>query len=252
MKRLLFSRRILWIVVLTIFAFAADLRAQNAEAISNANSEYNAGRYAEAAELYESAVRGGETNAALFYNLGNARFRLGEMGQAILQYERALALEPQHPEAAANLQLARDKARALQLRQMWWERISSRVTTAQSIVAVSIAFWIAAFALSAWLFSRRRSPITVGILVISVAVLWLAAVVLYLREAGKKGRDFAVVTAQKAEARVATADSAGTILILPPGSEIKILSTRGDWIYAALPNDLRGWIPAASAERVRL
>jgi len=39
---------------------------------------------------------------------------------------------------------------------------------------------------------------------------------------------------------------------LPAGSEIKILSTRGDWIYAALPNDLRGWIPAASAESVRL
>jgi hypothetical protein len=39
---------------------------------------------------------------------------------------------------------------------------------------------------------------------------------------------------------------------LPPGSEVKILSTRGDWIYAALPNSLRGWIPAKNAERVRL
>jgi hypothetical protein len=41
-------------------------------------------------------------------------------------------------------------------------------------------------------------------------------------------------------------------LALPVGSEIKILSTRGDWIYAALPNNLRGWIPAKNAERVRL
>jgi hypothetical protein len=40
--------------------------------------------------------------------------------------------------------------------------------------------------------------------------------------------------------------------VLPPGSEIKVLSERGDWIYAALPNDLRGWIPANGAERVRL
>ena len=54
------------------------------------------------------------------------------------------------------------------------------------------------------------------------------------------------------EARLATADNANTVLALPPGSEIKILSTRGDWIYAALPNHLHGWLPAKSAELVRL
>jgi hypothetical protein len=60
------------------------------------------------------------------------------------------------------------------------------------------------------------------------------------------------VTGTGIEARFATADSANSVLALPPGSEIKILSTRGDWIYAALPNNLRGWLPAKSAELVRL
>ena len=60
------------------------------------------------------------------------------------------------------------------------------------------------------------------------------------------------MTAKGTDARLATADNAGTVLTLPAGSEIKILSTRGDWLYAALPNDLRGWIPAKNAERVRL
>ena len=75
---------------------------------------------------------------------------------------------------------------------------------------------------------------------------------LYALETGRHGRALAIVTGEKIEARVATADNASSVLALPPGSEIKILSTRGDWIYAALPNDLRGWIPAGSAERVRL
>ena len=57
------------------------------------------------------------------------------------------------------------------------------------------------------------------------------------------------MTKKNIQARLATAESAGTVLLLPPGSEVKILSTRGDWCYAALPNDLRGWIPAQSAER---
>jgi hypothetical protein len=62
----------------------------------------------------------------------------------------------------------------------------------------------------------------------------------------------AIVTAKNIQARLATAENAGTVLVLPPGSEIKVLSTRGEWIYALLPNELRGWIPAHSAESVRL
>jgi len=39
---------------------------------------------------------------------------------------------------------------------------------------------------------------------------------------------------------------------LPAGSEIKVLSIRGDWMYTALPNDLRGWILTKDAEQVRM
>jgi hypothetical protein len=75
---------------------------------------------------------------------------------------------------------------------------------------------------------------------------------IYTLENGTRGNALAIVSAKETDARLATADNAKSILILPPGSEIKILSERGDWIYAALPNDQRGWIPAQSAERVRL
>ena len=58
----------------------------------------------------------------MFYDLGNAYYRLGNFGKAILNYERALALEPRHPEAQANLRLASDEARALELRSERIER----------------------------------------------------------------------------------------------------------------------------------
>ena len=60
------------------------------------------------------------------------------------------------------------------------------------------------------------------------------------------------MTGNDVTARLATADNTRSILALPPGSEIKILSVRGDWIYADLPNNLRGWIPSKDAEQVRL
>ena len=56
----------------------------------------------------------------------------------------------------------------------------------------------------------------------------------YASETGRRGRDLAIITGEKIEARVATADSASSVLALPAGSEIKILSTRGDWIYAGV------------------
>ena len=66
------------------------------------------------------------------------------------------------------------------------------------------------------------------------------------------GSALAFLPAPHIQARRAPAETAGTALVRPPGSEIKILSTRGQWSYAQLPNDLRGWIPANSAQRVRL
>jgi hypothetical protein len=75
---------------------------------------------------------------------------------------------------------------------------------------------------------------------------------LYTVENGTRGDSLAIVTEKNINARLATADNANSVLALPAGSEIKILSTRGDWSYAALPNNLRGWIPTKSAESVRL
>ena len=69
---------------------------------------------------------------------------------------------------------------------------------------------------------------------------------------GTRGQGVAVVVADNAEARVATADSAKSVLALPPGSEVVILQERGDWSYAALPNDQRGWISTKAVEKVRL
>ena len=225
---------------------------QEADAFARANQEYAAGHFREAINLYENLVRQGATNATVFYNLANAHFRAEDFGHAILNYERALALEASHPEAEANLRLVRDKAKALELKRGTFERLTTQITTTQYSVAAAVSFWVGAFALAALCFERRRSPVLTGALVLSLVGLVVAIYGLYSLERGSSGRALAIVTAKNTDARLATADSAATVLTLPPGSQVRILSTRGDWIYAALPNDLRGWIPAQSAERVRL
>ena len=231
--------------------YVAVAHAEQADRFEKANEEYAAGRYKEAIALYSDVAQSGNVSATLFYNLGNAWFRSGDMGQAILNYQRALALEPQHPEAQANLRVARDKARALELRSRWWERFVA--PTAHFTIVAAASFWCGAFAVAAAALCRRGRSTALKLGALAALILSAIAIAaLYARETGPRGKSFAIVTAKNIQARLATADNAGAVLALPPGSEITILSHRGDWMYAALPNDLRGWIPADAAEPVRL
>jgi hypothetical protein len=73
---------------------------------------YRQGRYAQAAESYAAVARAGVESGPLFYNLGNAYFRVGETGQAIRYYEKARRLLPSDPRIAHNLDMARSRAEA--------------------------------------------------------------------------------------------------------------------------------------------
>lgn len=229
---------------------AAMSGAQPATQFAKANQEFAGGDFKAAIADYEELVRGGEDAPNLFYNLGNAYFRQKDFGRAILNYERALALAPRHPEAQANLRIARDEARGLELIPNRWERGLALIDANQYAIAAAIAFWIGMFGLAVFIFNRRR--LTFALAILSTLIFAFAIFAAYQMEHGTKGGGLAVVTTENAEARIATADTANRVLTLPAGSEIQIISRRGDWIYAALPNNLRGWMPAVSAEQVRM
>ena len=235
-----------------LVVWAASSFAQSEADFTKANQEYAQGHFKEAISSYEALVRAGQWSANLFYDLGNAYFRTGDFGRAILNYERALALERHHPEAAANLQIARDEAHALELQQSWPERHLQFASVNQYSIAAAIAFWLAIFAVVLLIFARRRSATMIATLILCLLITSIAIYAVYTLERGANGSALAIVTGKEVQARLATADTANSVLALPPGSEIKILSTRGDWIYAALPNSLRGWIPAKDAQQVGL
>jgi tetratricopeptide (TPR) repeat protein len=248
------SRPTIAIFVATTFAvfLGTSVFAQSDAEFIKANQAHAQGHFKEAIDGYEGLVRSGQWSANLFYDLGNAYFRTGDFGRAILNYERALVLEQHHPEAIANLQIARDEARALEMEQSWPEHYLRFASANQYSIMAAIAFWIGALCAIRLVFLRRRSNATVALGIFSLLVFATSTFSAYEFAYGSKGSALAIVTSKDVQARLATADTANAVLALPPGSEVKILSTRGDWLYAALPNDLRGWIPAKDAERVRL
>ena len=226
--------------------------AQSEAEFAKANQQYAQGHFKEAITGYEAVVRAGQLNANLFYDLGNAYFRTRDFGRAILNYERALALDQHHPEATANLQIARDESRALELQPTRLERYLQFAGINQYSIAASVAFWLGIFGIVALIFARRRSAALISLSILCLLMCAVAVWAIHTLDNGSKGRALAIVTGNEVQARLATADTANSVLALPAGSEIKILSTRGDWMYAGLPNDLRGWIQTKNAEQVRL
>jgi len=236
--------------LVSIFFISSAIAQPDAD-FAKANQEYAQRHFKEAISDYEALIRDGQWSANVFYDLGNAYFRARDFGRAILSYERALALERHHPEATANLQIARDEAGALELQRSWPERYMQFASVNQHSVAAAVAFWVAAFCLAGLIFTRRRAAAMVGLLVVMLLVFAGSIFAVWQLERGSKGDALAIVTGKNVQARLATADTANAVLALPPGSEVKILSTRGDWIYAVLPKNLQGWIPAKDAEQVR-
>ena len=240
------------ILVLLLFALSNAKGASNdgpsrsgEDLFAKANTEFAAGNFKAAIADYQAVVGSGEWSANLFYDLGNAYFRHGDFGRAILNYDRALRLDRHHPEADANLRIAHDQAHSLELAPSILDRYLNFGTANFFAVVAAIFFWLAV------IFLILRP----GRVLWTMAGMFLAAIcafAAYRLENGTQGQGLAIVTAEKAEARGATVDSARSVLALPAGSDVVILQERGDWNYAALPNDQRGWIAANAVEKVRL
>ncbi len=233
-------------VFLALVAACATARGGDFE---TANELYDQGKFAEAKGRYEALIKAGRVGANVYFNLGNTEHRLGATGPAILNYERALALEPAHPEAQANLTLLRQQAGAKLPSLSWSESI---------VVSRSLTFWIIAASLTGWL-----GLFGIGLIATSSraekAGLWVAALIgvagcaisgiaVWMQV---KGQSLAIITAKQTEARLAPAASSGVAEALTAGSQVRVLSERGAWVYCELPGRGRGWIAQDAVERVR-
>src|SRR5438477_9938606 len=180
------SRRTLAIFFCLIFGMALSVFAQPDAEFAKANQAFAQGHFKEAIANYETLIRDGQWSANVFYDLGNAYFRTGDFGRAILNYERALALERHHPEATANLQIARDEAHALEIQPGSLERYLQFASLNQYSIAAATAFWLAIFAMSALIFKQRRSARAIAVSICCLLVLAVAVYAIFTLERGSK------------------------------------------------------------------
>src|SRR5262249_40982996 len=139
-------------VLLMLIAAGASAASDNPQAMFfRANGLYADGRYAEAAAEYERVLGTGVASANVYFNLGNAYLKAGDVGRAVLAYERARRLAPGDPDVRANLAFAREQG-GEDDEPPRWTRVAfplASVWPSDTVLAVAAAAWWALFLLLA-------------------------------------------------------------------------------------------------------
>lgn len=225
-----------------LLACLSRAQAVSENGFARGNQLYAVGKYAEAAAAYETQVRHGEDSANLFYNLGDAYHRIGNRGRAILNFRRALWLEPSHAEAAANLVFAGGNLPAASGLAAPGVKILSWLTAAAG-------WWTVAAALAA-VFRRRWRTAAATLAAAGLLATASGVVALWWTEDANRSAALALVVAENVPALYSPADNSKTVTTLPAGAEVRVLSVQGAWTYALLGNGTRAWISSGQVERL--
>lgn len=264
MKRIVTVFSMMTLTIIGLFLVnQVQLLAKPSDTISAANHLYETGQYDQAAQAYQQLVDQGFTDSALFYNLGNAYFKDGDSGRAIVNYRRAQLLDPRDTDIATNLELARSQI----VDQL--EETGESKQGFFSAVGGWVQSWltmneVAMFALGAWilfvflliLFSNTRKGSFVHESLQYAMVLTILALVIGIAGLGSRmvvenSQPEAVVVAQEVDVTSGPGTQYVTEFALHNGTEARLLETRGNWVRLALTGEeLQGWVPANAIESV--
>lgn len=235
-----------------------------AETMWTANQLYETGQYEQAAYAYQQLVDQGYASSALFYNLGNAYFKQGDSGRAILNYRRAEQLAPRDPDIEANLALARaqtvDQLEEISDNDSFLGNLAALTAgwlTLNELAMIVLGLWVLfAFLVIGFSSSRRGSSLREGLgyaLVLSSLLLTVGLVGLASRLHMTNARPEAVVVAQEVAIASGPGSQYATEFTLHSGAEVSLSETRGTWVRLALADsELQGWVPGSAVETLAL
>ena len=249
------KRTVLFILVavglflLTPCAFAAPQLSPFAEA----NAKYQAGDFKGASDLYQKIIQSGNGTASVYYNLGNTALRLGQKGEALVHYQRALKASPRDKDLQWNIRVLQgalpDRIEESSLNlprlllqnatELWTlDEIGFLFTAALALLALlaCLDYLLPVMAVV----SGFLRPLTFFLLIGSAALF------------GFKWWDTkdprAVILDKEVNAYYGPSDRETKAFVLHEGAEGKILDSSQDWFYIGLKNKNMGWIRKNSCE----
>src|ERR1035437_1477390 len=227
------------------FAFSEE------ELISKGNQFYQSGNFDKAAELYHQVVTSGYESPVLYYNLGNSYYRLGKIGYAILNYERAAKLAPGDEDITHNLALANsrivDKTDNIPpfFLFRWWESLLAFFTIS-GWTYTAYSFYLLVL-LSIALFFFTKNPFRQKLSLYSAAgfivLLIITSTLLAMRVNRELNNINGVVIEQAVTAKLSPDDKSSDAFVLHEGIKVRMEDKVNDWVRIRLKDGKVGWLP---------
>jgi tetratricopeptide (TPR) repeat protein len=239
-------------MLLLVMALAMSMRAATAQpsldVFAEAGKAYDAGDFAGAARRYGQLLDRNESAPELFYNLGNALFKQGRNGEAVLAYRRAWYAKPRDADIRANLRLAQQESAATQPEFPFWIRPLWYLSAAEWRHVAIVGYWLSAAALIAFLASGRRWlwARRVAVLAATIAVLGAAGLGAW---AWLYARPEVVVLNGTQQALYAPMEGATPHFAMPEGSIARMGERSGTWLEVRA-GDRSGWILSTQVAEV--
>ncbi|HBI80649.1 MAG TPA: hypothetical protein DDY04_01530 [Bacteroidales bacterium] len=256
MKQLL----LLYIVfLLSLPNLFGKVTAQSADSLFQlANKYYTEGKYADAIDHYEAIISSGKVSPELYFNLGNAYFKLNDIAHAILYFERAHLLNPGDDDILFNLELARtyttDKIEAIAdfFVVKWVKSISTLFSSdAWAFIAI-LLFSITLVLLIIFQFSGKYF-IKKNAFIIS----WITGILFIISlsfSISQKNRiinsNQAIITTSAVAAKSSPSESSNDLFILHAGTKVETLRSVGEWYEIRIADGNKGWLPKSSFEKI--
>lgn len=247
MKANQYMKRILFF----LFIFCACIVHAQEEAIKEAETAYTGENYEEAIQKYESILADHGESSQIYYNLGNAYYKSGQIAPAILNYERALLLDPGDSDIRFNLQLA--KQRAVDkiepvgefFLNRWFHSVQAMGATDSwaRLGIVSFLFFIGCLLL--FFFSRRIRLRKVGFYagIVFLIIVIFSNIFARNQKNERINRTEAIVFSPTVTVK-SSPDASGTdLFILHEGTKVSVKSTLGEWNEIESEDGNVGWMP---------
>ncbi|MBV9997777.1 MAG: hypothetical protein JO015_01560 [Verrucomicrobia bacterium] len=233
---------------LPLLSGAAARAASTEDVWATANQAYQAGKFEEAKSDYLQLLYARTYSPSVFYNLGNAWWKLGQRGRAVLNYRRALILEPTSADAEANLRFALQ-----QTGQDPPSELSEELNRHADLYPWidTVALWVAIFGTIIWSSARGawRDLARVTVLLASVTFIVSFGLTLWIGR-GDKDLQGAIILPGSVDLKIGPAHSARIAETVGEGQQVAILKERGEWMQCRSQAGVVGWIQNSAAERI--
>ncbi|WP_420552231.1 tetratricopeptide repeat protein [Tenacibaculum aiptasiae] len=238
------------IVILLFFTTHFVLAQAVNDTFAKANTLYKEKKYSEAIKLYDEIENSGKVSSELYFNLGNAYYKLNQVAPSIYNYEKALLLDPLNEDAQNNLIIAKRLTldRIEELPKSIFQKINDNFLQKLSydtwaVITVLLSF-VASFLFLMFYFSytpsKKRLFFTTSILSFILLITTLA--ITFTQYNQSKSNIEAIVFNEEVEIKNAPTDDSDAIFTLHEGTKIKVLDAVDDWNKIKLADGKIGWV----------